>query len=74
MLRMPYTIHVAVGTDIIHQHPKCDFASIGWSSGQDFKIFVNSVTQMEGGVFLNFGSAVIGPEVPYDNDEKMSRG
>ncbi len=62
-LRIPYTVHVAVGTDIIHQHPRVDFAATGWASGQDFKIYTHAVSQMEGGVFCNFGSAVIGPEV-----------
>lgn len=62
-LKIPFTTHVAIGTDIIHQHPRCDFAAIGWASGQDFKIFAASVSQLEGGVFCNFGSAVIGPEV-----------
>ena len=62
-LGIPYTVHVAVGTDIIHQHPAVDFAAIGWGSGQDFKIFCKSVCDLEGGVFLNVGSAVIGPEV-----------
>jgi len=62
-LHIPYTVHVAIGTDIIHQHPLCDFSAIGAASGQDFKIFVHSVTQMECGVFCNFGSSVIGPEV-----------
>jgi phosphoheptose isomerase len=62
-LGIPYTIHVALGTDIIHQHPAADFAAIGWASGQDFKIFSQAVCGLEGGVFLNFGSAVIGPEV-----------
>jgi hypothetical protein len=56
-------VHVAIGTDIIHQHPKADFAAIGWGSGQDFKIFANAVCHLEGGVFCNFGSSVIGPEV-----------
>lgn len=62
-LRIPYTVHVALGTDIIHQHPEVDFAALGWASGQDFKIFTASVCDLEGGVFCNFGSAVIGPEV-----------
>lgn len=62
-LDIPYTIHTAIGTDIIHQHPECDFAALGWASGQDFKIFTASVSHLEGGVFCNFGSAVIGPEV-----------
>ena len=62
-LGIPYTVHVALGTDIIHQHPKADFAAIGWASGQDFKIFSRAVCGLEGGVFCNFGSSVIGPEV-----------
>jgi hypothetical protein len=62
-LGIPYTVHVAIGTDIIHQHPSCDFAAIGWASGQDFKVFANSVSLLEKGVFCNFGSSVIGPEV-----------
>jgi phosphoheptose isomerase len=60
---IPYTVHVAIGTDIIHQHPLAEFGAIGWGSGQDFKIFAASVCGLEGGVFCNFGSAVIGPEV-----------
>ncbi len=62
-LGIPYTVHVAIGTDIIHQHPKADFAALGWASGQDFKIFTRAVCALEGGVFCNFGSSVIGPEV-----------
>ncbi len=62
-LHIPYTVHVAIGTDIIHQHPLADFGAIGWGSGQDFKIFTASVCGLEGGVFCNFGSSVIGPEV-----------
>ncbi|MEM2539607.1 MAG: SIS domain-containing protein, partial [Candidatus Bathyarchaeia archaeon] len=62
-LGIPYTVHVALGTDIIHQHPKCNFAVLGEASGRDFRTFVETVSQLEGGVFLNFGSAVIGPEV-----------
>jgi phosphoheptose isomerase len=62
-LGIPYTVHIAIGTDIIHQHPKADFAASGWASGQDFKIFARAVCDLEGGVFCNFGSSVIGPEV-----------
>jgi len=62
-LNIPATYHIALGTDIIHQHPTVDFAVIGKTSGEDFKIFCESVSQLEGGVFLNFGSGVIGPEV-----------
>jgi phosphoheptose isomerase len=62
-LGLPATIHVTIGTDIIHQHPNCDFGILGWASGQDFKIFCASVSNLEDGVFLNFGSAVTGAEV-----------
>lgn len=62
-LGIPCTYHIALGTDIIHQHPSCDFAAIGAACQVDFKRFCYSVSQMEGGVFLNFGSMVIGPEV-----------
>ncbi len=60
---IPFTVHVTIGTDIIHQHPACDFGILGWASGQDFKIFCATISELEGGVFLNFGSAVTGPEV-----------
>jgi phosphoheptose isomerase len=62
-LGIPYTVHVAIGTDIIHQHPEADFAAIGWGSGQDFKVYTAAVSELEGGVFCNFGSSVLGPEV-----------
>ncbi|MBQ8893011.1 MAG: hypothetical protein IJ043_01200 [Clostridia bacterium] len=60
---VPATYHIALGTDIIHQHPTCDMGSIGKCSGIDFKKMCASVSQLDGGVFLNFGSAVIGAEV-----------
>jgi hypothetical protein len=56
-LAIPCSVHVAIGTDIIHQHPECDFAALGWASGQDFKIFAASVAHLVDGVFCNFGSA-----------------
>lgn len=62
-LRILFTVHIALGTDIIHQHPRCDFAVLGEATGRDFKTYTATVSQLEGGVFLNFGSAVIGPEV-----------
>lgn len=62
-LDIPATYHIALGTDIIHQHPTCDMGAIGKCSGIDFKKMAYSVSQLDGGVFLNFGSAVIGPEV-----------
>lgn len=60
---VPATYHIALGTDIIHQHSMCDFAAIGRCSQTDFLRFCYSISQMDGGVFINFGSAVIGPEV-----------
>ncbi len=62
-LGVPATYHIALGTDIIHQHPVCDFGAIGRASQVDFLRLCHGVSQMDGGVFLNFGSAVIGPEV-----------
>lgn len=62
-LGIPATYHIALGTDIIHQHPTCDFAAIGKTSQTDFKRMCHSVSQLDGGVFLNFGSSVIGAEV-----------
>jgi len=60
---VPATYHIALGTDIIHQHPIVDFAAIGATSGVDFHKMCYSVSKLDGGVFLNFGSGVIGPEV-----------
>ncbi len=58
------SVHVAIGTDIIHQHPTADGAVIGEATFKDFQLLCNVVSQMDGGgVFLNIGSAVIMPEV-----------
>ncbi|MDD5450248.1 MAG: hypothetical protein PHO42_06655, partial [Candidatus Omnitrophica bacterium] len=63
-LKIPACVHVAIGTDIIHQHPSADGAAIGEGTMADFKKFVESVSQLGGGgVVLNFGSAVLLPEV-----------
>ena len=62
-LSIPLTVHVAIGTDIIHQHPSCDGGSIGKTSYDDFKTFADSVSRLEGGVLLNIGCAVVLPEV-----------
>src|SRR5437879_3860074 len=62
-LGVPVTVHVGVGYDILHEHPNCDGAALGQTSYQDFLIFAETVTRLEGGVLLNFGSAVMGPEV-----------
>jgi len=61
--QVPVTAHVGIGCDIVHEHPNCDGAAIGQSSYTDFLIFANTINNLEGGVFLNFGSAVTGPEV-----------
>ena len=62
-LQIPLTAHVAIGTDIIHMHPQASGAAIGETSLRDFKYFVSSVARLEGGVYLNCGSAVVLPEV-----------
>ncbi len=60
---VPATYHITIGTDIIHQHPAADYAALGGASGIDFSIFCKSISDLEGGVFLNIGSAVTGAEV-----------
>ena len=60
---IPVTVHVAIGTDIIHFHPDADGASTGKASHMDFRIFAGLVATLQDGVFLNLGSAVILPEV-----------
>jgi hypothetical protein len=62
-LGIPVTVHVAVGTDIIHMHPSADGAAIGATSLLDFRRLAAVVSRMEGGVYVNLGSAVILPEV-----------
>lgn len=61
--QVPVTVHVGIGCDIVHEQPNADGAAIGEGSYRDFLIYATTVEQLEGGVFLNFGSAVIGPEV-----------
>lgn len=62
-LGIPVTVHVAVGTDIIHMHPSADGAAIGTTSLLDFRRLTAVVAGMEGGVYMNVGSSVILPEV-----------
>lgn len=62
-LKVPVTVHVAVGTDIVHIHPDADGAAIGQTTHQDFKLFCGIVSNLEGGAYLNIGSAVLLPEV-----------
>jgi len=60
---IPATVHIAIGTDIIHQHPTADGAVLGEATYLDFQKFAAVVAQIEGGIVLNIGSAVIMPEV-----------
>jgi hypothetical protein len=62
-LGLPVTVHVGVGTDIIHMHPLADGAATGSTSLRDFHLLTSLVGEMNGGVFINLGSAVILPEV-----------
>ena len=60
---VPVTVHTAIGTEVVHQHPTADGAALGEFSLRDFHIFAQVLTDIEGGVVLNLGSAVILPEV-----------
>ena len=62
-LKIPMTCHVGIGSDIIHAHANCDGAALGQTSYQDFLIFAEAIRHLEGGVYLNVGTAVTGPEV-----------
>jgi hypothetical protein len=62
-LDLPATVHVAVGTDTVHVHPAADGAYLGAATHLDFRIFTTVVSDLEGGVYANVGSAVILPEV-----------
>jgi hypothetical protein len=62
-LNVPVTIHVGIGTDIIHMHPDASGEAIGAASLRDFRYFTSFVAGLEGGVYLNCGSAVMLPEV-----------
>lgn len=62
-LKIPVTVHVAIGTDIVHQHPSFDGGAAGRASHRDFRILARQVGQLSGGVVINLGSTVILPEV-----------
>lgn len=62
-LGVPVTVHVGIGTDIIHMHPHASGAALGEGSLRDFRYFVSNVSRLAGGVYLNCGSAVVLPEV-----------
>ncbi|HVA37674.1 MAG TPA: hypothetical protein VNJ51_08675 [Candidatus Dormibacteraeota bacterium] len=61
---VPCTVHVAIGTDVVHMHPQADGAAIGAATHYDFRLLSGVVAELlDGGVYLNFGSAVVLPEV-----------
>jgi hypothetical protein len=62
-LNVPVTVHVAIGTDIIHMHPSANGAAIGQATFNDFRILSGAVSGLSGGVYVNIGSAVVLPEV-----------
>ncbi|MHB1296861.1 MAG: GSU2086 family protein [Anaerolineae bacterium] len=62
-LRIPVTVHVSLGYDIIHEHPNVEGAALGAASYTDFLVFTQQVTHLEGGVLLSMGTAIMGPEV-----------
>ena len=62
-LNIPVTVHVAIGTDIIHMHPSFDGAAFGEASHRDFRLLTAVVGSLQGGAYLNVGSSVILPEV-----------
>ena len=57
------TVHAAVGQDILHEHPNFNGAALGETSYRDFLIFAHTISTLQDGVFLNYGTAVMGPEV-----------
>ena len=62
-LGVPVTVHVAIGTDIIHMHPSFDGKATGDAAHRDFLTFCSLVSELEGGVYINLGSAVLLPEI-----------
>jgi hypothetical protein len=62
-LKVPVTVHVAIGTDIIHMHPSFDGRATGEAAHRDFLVFCSLVSDLEGGVYINLGSAVLLPEL-----------
>ena len=62
-LSIPVTVHVGIGYDILHEHPNCDGAATGAVSYRDFLVFARAVQNLERGVMLSFGSAIMAPEV-----------
>jgi len=63
LMGIPVTVHVAIGTDIIHMHPDFDPKETGGATHRDFRTFASIIATMEKGVYINIGSAVILPEI-----------
>ena len=62
--KVPFTAHLTIGADIGHFHPSCDGAALGAATHTDFRLFCSIVKEMNGGgVYLNYGSAVVMPEI-----------
>ena len=61
--QVPCTVHVSIGCDIVHEHPNADPEAIGLATYRDFLIYAKQIENLENGLFLDFGSAVTGPEV-----------
>ena len=62
-LGVPVTVHVGIGYDITHEHPNCDGAAYGQASYRDFLVYTKAVENLEGGIMVSLGSAIMGPEV-----------
>jgi len=62
-MQIPVTVHVSIGSDIIHEHPNCDPQKLGKATYQDFLVFTNTIDHLENGVYLSYGTAIMGPEV-----------
>ena len=69
-LGIPVTVHVGIGYDIIHEHPNCDGAATGAATYLDFLRLAKIIEKLEGGVVMNFGSAVMAPEVSTGTDPR----
>lgn len=69
---IPFTVHPGYGYDIIYSHPACDGAAIGKTSEIDFLSFVNSVSNLEGGVYISIGSAIMSPMI-FEKSLSMAR-
>ncbi len=62
-LGIPVTVHVAIGTDVVHMHPQLDGAKLGAATHYDFRLLAALVTELDNGTWINIGSAVVLPEV-----------